>query len=58
MGEEFRKALEITGTPENVSWFATSGDLAAWLKDHHLEGAVVLMKGSRGIRMETVVPCL
>ena len=58
VGEEFRKALEITGTPENVSWFATSGDLAAWLKDHPLEGAVVLVKGSRGIRMETVVPCL
>ena len=56
--EEFRKALEITGTPENVSWFATSETLAAWLKDHPLEGAVVLVKGSRGIRMETVVPCL
>lgn len=58
VGEEFRKALEITGTPENVSWFATSETLAAWLKDHPLEGAVVLVKGSRGIRMETVVPCL
>ena len=58
VGEEFRKALEITGTPENVSWFATSETLAEWLKDHPLEGAVVLVKGSRGIRMETVVPCL
>ena len=58
VGEEFRKALEITGTPENVSWFATSETLAAWLKDHPLEGAVVLVKGSRGIRMQTVVPCL
>ena len=58
VGEEFRKALEITGKPDTVSWFATSEDLAAWLKDHPLSGATVLVKGSRGIQMEKVVPAL
>ena len=58
VGEEFRKALEITGKPDTVSWFSTSEDLAAWLKDHPLSGASVLVKGSRGIQMEKVVPAL
>ena len=56
VGEEFRKALERMGTPDTIRWFATSQDLAEWLKQNPLDGMMVLVKGSRGIRMETVVP--
>ena len=56
VGEEFRKALERTGIPGTVQWFATSADLAAWLKRNPQEGRMILVKGSRGIRMETVLP--
>ena len=56
VGEEFRKALERTGTPETVRWFATSDDLAASLKEEPLQDMMILVKGSRGIRMEAVVP--
>ena len=58
VGEEFRKALAITGTPESVRWFADSDELAAWLAGHPLSGHLVLVKGSRGIRMEKVLPSL
>lgn len=56
VGEEFRKALELAGMPESVRWFATSEDLARWLKENPLSGMMILVKGSRGIKMETVVP--
>ena len=56
VGEEFRKALERTGTPETVRWFATSDDLAARLRQEPLQDMMILVKGSRGIRMEAVVP--
>ncbi len=59
VGEEFGKALASAGAPANVlGHFATSDDLAAWLGEHPLEGACVLVKGSRGIRMEKTIPVL
>lgn len=58
VGEEFRKALSEAGTPAFVKWFATSDDLAAALAERPLSGATVLVKGSRGIRMEKVMPTL
>ena len=51
VGPEFRKAAEGTGIPV----FDTSDDLAAWLQEHPLSGYTVLVKGSRGIRMEKVI---
>ena len=54
VGEEFTKAAEGTGIPT----FATSDDLAAFLQQHPLEGCTVLVKGSRGTRMEKVIPSL
>jgi UDP-N-acetylmuramoyl-tripeptide--D-alanyl-D-alanine ligase len=59
VGEEFGKALASAGTPANVKGhFASSDELAAWLTEHPLDGACVLVKGSRGIRMEKTVPAL
>ena len=59
VGEEFAKALAAAGTPANVlGHFATSDELAGWLTDHPLDGACVLVKGSRGIRMEKTIPSL
>lgn len=57
VGEEFTKALARTGSCDAVyGVFADSDALAAYLKEHPLQGATVLVKGSRGIRMEKVVP--
>ncbi len=59
VGEEFGKALASVGTPANVlGHFASSDEMAAWLKEHPVEGACVLIKGSRGIRMEQTIPAL
>lgn len=57
VGVEFAKALDESGI--NVSgWFATSEQLAAYLKDCPLKGATVLVKGSRGIQMEKIIDTL
>ena len=54
VGSEFGKVCDGS----DARWFATSADLAEWLKDNPVEGAVVLVKGSRGTRMEKVLPVL
>ena len=54
VGEEFTRAAAGTGIP----CFATSDDLAAYLQQHPLQGCTVLVKGSRGTRMEKVIPSL
>ena len=56
VGDEFRKALDATGLA--FSWFPTSDELSSHLAEHPLEGCVILVKGSRGIRMEKVIPAL
>ena len=48
------RAAAGTGIP----CFATSDDLAAYLQQHPLQGCTVLVKGSRGTRMEKVIPSL
>ena len=58
VGEEFRKALEETGTPDYVKWFATADDLAAALAERPLTGATVLVKGSNSLKMGKVLPTL
>ena len=57
VGEEFRRALEIL-EPGDEPWFADSAALAAHLAAHPVRDAVVLVKGSRGIQMEKVLPVL
>ncbi len=54
VGEEFTKAAEGTG----IRCFATSDELAAYLCENPLEGYTVLVKGSRGTRMEKVIASL
>lgn len=70
VGDEFRKALEATdgvvrrsdgvysaGDME-IRWFPDSSSAAEHLQKAPLEGFSILVKGSRGSRMETVVPVL
>ena len=64
VGDEFRKALDMAGiVPEDGKagvrgWFPDSPSLASFLKEHPLSGAIVLVKGSRGIRMEETLSVL
>ncbi len=57
VGEEFRKALDALPAGEEA-WFPDSEALAAHLADHPVRDAVILVKGSRGIQMEKVLPNL
>ena len=56
VGEEFKKALAATGA--GFDWFESSEALAAGLSANPLRDAVILIKGSRGIQMEKVLPVL
>ena len=56
VGEEFGRAITALQFPEAPAWFPDSEALAKELRAHPLNGVVVLVKGSRGIRMETVIP--
>ena len=50
-----------TSIPESsafLGWFPESSDLALHLGVHPLKNCVILVKGSRGIRMEKVLPVL
>lgn len=53
VGEEFTKAAA-----GRYKCFATSQDLAEYLKSNPIEGCTVLVKGSRGIKMENVIASL
>ncbi len=55
VGEEFAKAVEETGL-RGFTCFAASPDLASFLKGSRPSGKAILVKGSRGTKMETVLP--
>lgn len=55
VGGEFAK---VCGDNEAVHCFVTSDELAQWLAQNPVDGATVLIKGSRGTRMEKVMPVL
>ena len=58
VGEEFAKALKEGDVfpDDGPMVFPDSESLAAWLHKHALEGTAILIKGSRGIQMEKVLP--
>lgn len=57
VGEEFHKAMaEAPEAASAAEWFPDSQALAAELREHPVTGATILVKGSRGIRMETAIP--
>ena len=56
VGGEFRSS--VAGELEKATFFSTSDELASWLDANPIDGAVVLIKGSRGTRMEKVIPHL
>ena len=58
VGAEFGKALEDIQAADNVKWFANSQDLSDWLTEQNVSGATVLVKGSRGTRMEKTIQAL
>jgi UDP-N-acetylmuramoyl-tripeptide--D-alanyl-D-alanine ligase len=60
VGKEFTAAsAEVTADElAGMRFFTTSDELAQHLTEHPLEGATVLVKGSRGTRMEKVIPVL
>ncbi len=57
-GEEFGRAVSSMGNKKGFRCFSDSDSLAEWLSDNPLKGFTVLVKGSRGIRMEKVIPSL
>ncbi len=54
VGPVFSKA-EVT---EKYRVFLSAGDCAGWLKEHPLADRMILLKGSRGIGLEELVPLL
>ena len=58
VGNEFRKALEQYGSDERIFWFRDSAALYDALENEHLSESVILVKGSRGMRMEKVISAL
>lgn len=55
VGKEF---AAVSVASDNAMFFQTSDELAEYLKSNPLQGATVLIKGSRGTRMEKVIPVL
>ena len=55
VGKEF---AAVSVASDNAMFFQTSDELAEYLKSNPLQGASVLIKGSRGTRMEKVIPVL
>ena len=58
VGKEFAAASESVTYVENIHFFPTSDALAEHLATLNLTGATILIKGSRGTRMEKVIPVL
>ena len=54
VGKEFLKA-STEATFESAVFFETSDALAQWLHENPVDGATVLIKGSRGTRMEKTI---
>lgn len=49
---------EFEGIDHPYRWFASSVDAAAWVLAHHPHDSTILIKGSRGSRMEVMLDAL
>ncbi len=58
VGPEFAKCQSEYPASEKLRYFDSSDELSAWLATNPLSGATVLIKGSRGSRMEKVIETL
>lgn len=58
VGKEFAAAGTAVSGASSDCYFETSADLAQYLEGNPVQNAVVLIKGSRGTRMEKVIPVL
>ncbi len=58
VGPEFAKCQAAYPASDSLRYFETSDELASWLSANQLSGATVLIKGSRGSRMEKVIEVL
>ena len=58
VGTEFGKALDSVPESAKVKWFVDSQSLADWLTQQNVSGATILIKGSRGTRMEKTIASL
>ncbi len=58
VGEEFAKCQTEYPATATLRYFPTSADLATYLTAHPLTTATILLKGSRGSRMEKVIEAL
>ncbi len=59
MAEEFVRGAEAAGQPPSrARFFGNSEEAAAFLQDFVERGDVVLVKGSRGVKMERIVEAL
>ncbi len=56
VGMEFQEAVDSLNS--NYLCFDTSDDLATYLKDKPITGTTILIKGSRGTKMENLIPAL
>ena len=55
VGKEF---ASVSVASDNAMFFQTSDELADYFKANPVHGATILIKGSRGTRMEKVIPVL
>ncbi len=58
VGPEFGKCQPVHPASDVLRYFTTSDELASWLSENPLSAATVLIKGSRGSRMEKVIDSL
>lgn len=52
------KAFQTSARELGIAWFETSSELKVYLEKFPIKGSQILIKGSRGMRMETLIEVL